>query len=97
LQGWPKWPHISAIDGEQAMNVLGRCLLGFALGGCANVVHAADGRTPVIRAEATPEVCTEVYQPVCGTDANGRRVTYSNACFARMAKATNVTEGECPK
>jgi hypothetical protein len=39
----------------------------------------------------------EVYQPVCGTDQNGKRVTYSNACFARVAKATNVTPGECPK
>ena len=47
--------------------------------------------------DSTPEVCTEVYQPVCGTDQNGRRVTYSNACFARIAKATNVTIGECPK
>ena len=42
-------------------------------------------------------VCTEVYQPVCGTDQNGKRLTYSNACFARVAKATNVTPGECPK
>ena len=45
----------------------------------------------------SPEICTEVYQPVCGTDANGKRVTYSNACFARVAKATNVSPGECPK
>jgi Kazal-type serine protease inhibitor domain len=51
-----------------------------------------------IRVQASPpEVCTQVYQPVCGTDANGNRVTYSNACFARVAKATNVTVGECPK
>ena len=46
---------------------------------------------------STPEVCKEVYQPVCGTVQSGRRVTYSNACFARIAKATNVTVGECPK
>ena len=51
----------------------------------------------VILAQAAPEVCTEVYQPVCGTDQNGKRTTYSNACFARIAKATNVTPGECPK
>jgi hypothetical protein len=36
-----------------------------------------------------------MYQPVCGTDPNGKRVTYSNACFARAAKATDVTPGEC--
>jgi hypothetical protein len=46
---------------------------------------------------SVPEICTQVYQPVCGTDQNGRRVTYSNACFARLAKATNVSVGECPK
>jgi hypothetical protein len=34
---------------------------------------------------------------VCGTDAAGKRMTYSNDCFARAAKATNVTPGECPK
>ena len=44
-----------------------------------------------------PEVCTQVYQPVCGTDPAGKRGTYSNDCFARVAKATNVTPGECPK
>jgi hypothetical protein len=36
---------------------------------------------------------TEIYQPVCGTNAAGMRVT----CFARAAKATNVTLGECAK
>jgi hypothetical protein len=46
---------------------------------------------------APPEICTEVYQPVCGTNPAGMRVTYSNACFARVAKATNVTPGECAK
>ena len=54
-------------------------------------------RTFVLAQNSPPEVCTEVYQPVCGTDQNGKRVTYSNACFARMAKATSVTPGECPK
>jgi len=44
---------------------------------------------------ATPEICTEVYQPVCGTNPNGVRTTYSNVCFARAARATNVTPGEC--
>ena len=44
---------------------------------------------------AAPQVCTEVYQPVCGTNQSGMRVTYSNACFARAASATNVSPGEC--
>jgi hypothetical protein len=65
--------------------------------GLAASVRAAERQRPVVLAQNTPEVCTEVYQPVCGTDASGKRATYSNACFARAAKATNVTPGECPK
>jgi hypothetical protein len=64
----------------------------------SGLAHAAgaNDRGPVIVAQA-PEVCTQVYKPVCGTDPTGKRVTYSNDCFARVAKATNVTPGECPK
>lgn len=65
--------------------------------GLAISAHAADRERPIVLAQGTPEVCTEVYQPVCGTDPSGKRVTYSNACFARAAKATNVTPGECAK
>jgi hypothetical protein len=59
--------------------------------------NANPSEKPILVQGSAPEVCTEVYQPVCGTDTNGRRVTYSNACFARIAKATDVTPGECPK
>jgi hypothetical protein len=81
--------------------------------GCVLLAHAAKANGPLILIQASPsqvspgqtsptqasppEVCTEVYQPVCATDENGNRKTYSNACFARMAKATNVTPGECSK
>ena len=61
-------------------------------------VGAASKHGYFILAQASPpEVCIEIYQPVCGTDQNGKRVTYSNACFARIAKATNETPGECPR
>jgi len=63
----------------------------------ASTAWPAERHRPAVLAQTTPEVCTEVYQPVCGTDANGRRVTYSNVCFARAAKATQVTPGECAK
>ena len=59
--------------------------------------EAASQARPVIVAQGTPQVCTEIYQPVCGTNPSGMRVTYSNACFARVAMATNITPGECPK
>ena len=57
----------------------------------------AAGRSTIVAQASPPEICTQMYQPVCGTDPSGKRVTYSNECFARAAKATNVTPGECPK
>jgi hypothetical protein len=84
-----------------------RHIIGFmvaiVLAACPPLAHAASGKGPLILGQASPnqasppEVCTEVYQPVCATDGNGNRKTYSNACFARMAKATNITPGECSK
>jgi hypothetical protein len=60
--------------------------------------NAAPQNARVILVQGSqPEVCIQIYQPVCGTDQDGKRVTYSNACFARVAKAINVTAGECPK
>jgi hypothetical protein len=61
--------------------------------GLATSTGAADRST--VLAQNTPEVCTDIYQPVCGTNRSGQRVTYSNACFARVAKATEVKPGEC--
>jgi hypothetical protein len=39
-------------------------------------------------------VCIEVYQPVCGTK-DGKRITYSNRCFANVDQATDIADGEC--
>jgi hypothetical protein len=64
--------------------------------GLATSVLAADRHPATVLAQNTPEVCTEIYQPVCGTSPSGMRVTYSNACFARVAKATDVKPGLCP-
>jgi hypothetical protein len=69
-------------------------IVTFGLVVCAQ----AENHSRIILAQAAPpEVCTEMYQPVGGTTAAGMRVTYSNTCSARAAKATNVTPGECAK
>jgi Pacifastin inhibitor (LCMII)/Kazal-type serine protease inhibitor domain len=41
--------------------------------------------------ETKPEVCPEIYQPVCGCDDK----TYGNACEAAMAGVSVAKSGEC--
>ncbi len=50
------------------------------------------GEGPVGECTAIPEVCAEIYAPVCGCDA----VTYGNACEAAGAGVSVQSEGACP-
>jgi hypothetical protein len=43
---------------------------------------------------ARAAMCDEVWMPVCGT-VNGMQRTFSNACWAKMAKAKHVHKGAC--
>jgi hypothetical protein len=55
------------------------------------------GATAAADSPPTPPpktVCIEVYQPVCGFK-NGKRITYSNSCFAKADGATEVSDGAC--
>ena len=40
-------------------------------------------------------ICMELYLPVCGAGPDGTTKTYSNACYAKCAKASVVHKGKC--
>jgi len=54
--------------------------------GCSGQIADAAGVC-----EATPEVCTDQYQPVCGCDKR----TYSNRCEAHAAGVSVAKDGAC--
>ena len=60
---------------------------GAAVLASVSTVHAAGS--------GQHKMCYEVYRPVCATDKAGKRHTYSNDCFAKLAGATDIVVGPC--
>lgn len=56
---------------------------------CAKATGDCDGAGTC---ELRPEVCTEIFDPVCGCDS----LTYSNACKASSTGVNVDRSGECP-
>ncbi len=73
------------------MNLCKLTLAAIALMPAAGLAVAADEP----KSETAGCICMEVYLPVCGALPNGERKTFSNACFAKCAKAKIVHEGPC--
>jgi hypothetical protein len=47
--------------------------------------------------EPRPQMCAQIYSPVCGVAADGTRKTFGNACEACGDKAVvRHTPGACP-
>ncbi len=40
-------------------------------------------------------ICMELYRPVCAKLPSGEKKTFSNACFAKCAKAILIHDGPC--
>jgi hypothetical protein len=83
-------PVSTAPDREKAMRVL-FATLTMLIGLLAFPAAKADSPPP----PPDPKmVCTQQYQPVCGTK-NGKRVTYPNHCVADVDKAADIGDGAC--
>lgn len=82
-------PAFAAGQGKVCGGVAGiACPSGQYCDRPANRCNAADVQGHCVR---VPEVCTEVYQPVCG--CNGR--TYSNDCMRLIARVRKRADGPC--
>jgi hypothetical protein len=70
-------------------------------GGTSSTAAPAPGLSGASSAATTctdprPQMCMEIYMPVCGTDKSGAQRTYANSCHACADKdAVSFVNGKC--
>ena len=78
--------------------------LFFLLAACSGTQQAAqvssaetaDGVNVVACSEPRPEMCAQIYLPVCGQHVDGTQQTYPNACDAcAQASVTGYRDNRC--
>jgi hypothetical protein len=70
-------------------------------GGTSSTTAPASGSSGASSTATTctdprPQMCMEIYMPVCGTDKSGAQRTYANSCHACADKdAVSFVKGKC--
>src|SRR5689334_24881667 len=82
-------PALAAGEGQVCGGIVGlACDAGLWCETRAGFCHGADIQGTCVR---VPEVCTRIYQPVCGCDGK----TYGNDCDRRAMKVAKDHDGAC--
>ncbi len=88
---------------HSALHAIGLVFTFLLFIGCSNQTSTPKQSKPITDSasqcpDKRPQVCTMIYKPVCGIDAQGQQKTYASDCNACAdAKTVAFNDGECPQ